>query len=144
MDPLTPENRLEADVLVIGGGIAGCFAAIKAREQGAEVILVDKGFAGKSGQSPYARGFMAFNPAWGHKLGAWMDYINKTSEYVNDRYWTEVTIQESYARYQDLVSWGVQFKKGADGQPIRYPAPPGVKGEDRGRARRRPPRGGSR
>jgi len=126
MNALTKENRLEADVLVIGGGIAGCFAAIKAREQGAEVILVDKGFVGKSGQTPYARGFMAFNPNWGHNLDVWMDYINKTSEYVNNRYWTEVTIKESYARYQDLVSWGVRFKTGEDGQPIRYPAPPGV------------------
>ena len=34
------EDRMECDVLVVGGGIAGCFAAIKAREQGAEVILV--------------------------------------------------------------------------------------------------------
>jgi succinate dehydrogenase/fumarate reductase flavoprotein subunit len=41
---------LEADILVIGGGIAGCFSAIKAREQGAKVILVDKGFTGKSGR----------------------------------------------------------------------------------------------
>jgi succinate dehydrogenase/fumarate reductase flavoprotein subunit len=90
------------------------------------VILVDKGFVGKSGQTPYARSFMAFNPAWGHKLDDWMNYINKTSEYVNNRYWTEVTITESYARYQDLVSWGVRFKKGEDGQPIRRLAPPGV------------------
>jgi len=98
MDTIGPEKRLETDVLVIGGGIAGCFAAIKAREQGASVILVDKGFAGKSGQSPYARNFMAFNPDWGHSLDAWMSYINKTSEYVNNRYWTEVTIKESYVR----------------------------------------------
>ena len=126
MNSSTRENRLEADVLVIGGGIAGCFAAIKASEQGAKVILVDKGFIGKSGQTPYARGFMAFNPDWGHKLDVWMDYINKTSEYVNNRYWTEITIKESYARYQDLVAWGVQFKKGEDGQPIRHPVPPGV------------------
>jgi succinate dehydrogenase/fumarate reductase flavoprotein subunit len=119
-------NRLEADVLVIGGGIAGCFAAIKASEQGATVILVDKGFAGKSGQTPYANNFMAFNPAWGHELDDWMNYINKTSEYVNNRFWTEITITESYARYQDLVSWGVRFNTGEDGQPIRFPAPPGV------------------
>jgi succinate dehydrogenase/fumarate reductase flavoprotein subunit len=120
------ENRLEVDVLVVGGGIAGCFAAIKAREQGAQVVLVDKGYVGKSGQTPYARGFMAFNPDWGHKLDVWMDYINQTSEYVNNRYWTEVTITESYARYQDLVSWGVPFKKAKDGQPTRRLAPPGV------------------
>jgi succinate dehydrogenase/fumarate reductase flavoprotein subunit len=126
MNPTTAEYRLEADVLVVGGGIAGCFAAIKAREQGAKVLLVDKGFAGKSGQTPYARGFMAFNPEWGHKLDAWMGYVNETSEYVNNRTWTEITITESYARYQDLVSWGIKFKKGADGQPVRHLAPPGV------------------
>ena len=126
MDTIGPEKRLETDVLVIGGGIAGCFAAIKAREQGASVILVDKGFAGKSGQSPYARNFMAFNPDWGHSLDAWMSYINKTSEYVNNRYWTEVTIKESYVRYLDLVAWGIKFQAGKDGQPARFSAPPGV------------------
>lgn len=122
----TTEKRLEADVLVIGGGIAGCFAAIKARQQGVEVILVDKGYAGKSGQTPYAGNFMAFNPEWGHNLDNWMNYINKTSEYVNNRQWTEITIKESYARYQDLVSWGVRFQSSADGQPVRFPSPPGV------------------
>jgi len=126
MNTPTAEHRIETDILVIGGGIAGCFAAIKASEQGAKVILVDKGFTGKSGQTPYARGFMAFNPEWGHELDVWMDYINKTSEYINNRYWTEVTIKESYARYQDLVSWGIEFKQGDDGQPVRHPAPPGV------------------
>jgi len=126
MNQSSIENRLEADVLVIGGGIAGCFAAVKASEQGAKVILVDKGYVGKSGQTPYARGFMAFNPAWGHMLEAWMNYINKTSEYVNNRYWTEITITGSYARYQDLVSWGVPFKKDKNGQPLRRLAPPGV------------------
>ncbi len=124
--PAPNEYRLEADVLVIGGGIAGCFAAIKASEQGARVILVDKGYAGKSGQTPYARNFMAFNPAWGHNLDDWMAYINKTSEYVNNRYWTEITIRESYARYLDLVAWGVRFQTGEDGQPIRHPVPPGI------------------
>jgi len=31
------ENVVETDVLVIGGGMAGCFAAIKAKEQGLNV-----------------------------------------------------------------------------------------------------------
>jgi len=119
-------DRIECDVLVIGGGMAGCFAATKAREQGAAVILVDKGLVGKSGQTPYAGSFMAFNPDWGHNLDLWMDYVNKTSEYLNNRYWTETTIKESYARYRDLASWGVQFAKGADGEPARFPTGPGV------------------
>jgi NADPH-dependent 2,4-dienoyl-CoA reductase/sulfur reductase-like enzyme len=46
------ENKMECDVLVVGGGYAACFAAIKARELGASVIMVDKGNPGRSGQSP--------------------------------------------------------------------------------------------
>ena len=45
------ENVIETGVLVIGGGIGGCFAAIKAREQGVEVLLVDKGYVSKAGQT---------------------------------------------------------------------------------------------
>jgi len=37
------ERKVETDVLVIGGGIAGCHAAINARRTGAAVTLLDKG-----------------------------------------------------------------------------------------------------
>ena len=40
---------LKADVLVIGGGPAGSWAALTAKENGASVILVDKGYCGSSG-----------------------------------------------------------------------------------------------
>ena len=40
---------LSAGVLVIGGGLAGTWAALSAAEQGADVILVDKGYCGTSG-----------------------------------------------------------------------------------------------
>ncbi len=39
--PQAPEAR-NTDVLVVGGGLAGLSAAIKAKEQGADVILVEK------------------------------------------------------------------------------------------------------
>jgi glycine/D-amino acid oxidase-like deaminating enzyme len=42
-------NDLEADVLVIGGGPAGIWAAVSAARSGASVILADKGFCGTSG-----------------------------------------------------------------------------------------------
>jgi succinate dehydrogenase/fumarate reductase flavoprotein subunit len=41
--------ELNADVLVIGGGLAGNWAAAAARRAGASVILVDKGYCGTSG-----------------------------------------------------------------------------------------------
>lgn len=41
--------HLTADVLVIGGGMAGAWAAIGARRAGASVVLVEKGWLGTSG-----------------------------------------------------------------------------------------------
>ncbi|MEC5386166.1 FAD-binding protein [Uliginosibacterium sp. H3] len=42
-------SYLEADVLVIGGGLAGAWAAVGAAREGARVILADKGYFGTSG-----------------------------------------------------------------------------------------------
>jgi len=36
------EKTVRADVLVVGGGIAGLMAAIRARELGARVVLAEK------------------------------------------------------------------------------------------------------
>ena len=43
------ETELEADVLVLGGGIAGCWAAITAARHGAKVVLMEKGDVKRSG-----------------------------------------------------------------------------------------------
>jgi len=43
------ESTIETDVLVIGGGIAGCWAAISAARQGVRVALVEKGDTLRSG-----------------------------------------------------------------------------------------------
>ena len=46
-------QEMETDVLVIGGGLAGCFAAIKAREAGANVVLFDKSVIKHSGNAAF-------------------------------------------------------------------------------------------
>ncbi len=43
------ETELEADVLVLGGGIAGCWAAISAARNGAKVVIMEKGDVRRSG-----------------------------------------------------------------------------------------------
>ncbi|MBR2520688.1 MAG: FAD-binding protein [Oscillospiraceae bacterium] len=43
------ETELDADVLVLGGGIAGCWAAISAARQGAKVVMMEKGDVRRSG-----------------------------------------------------------------------------------------------
>ena len=40
------QNQIRADVLVIGGGGAGLLAAIRARDEGADVLLVSKSRVG--------------------------------------------------------------------------------------------------
>lgn len=43
------EERITADVLVLGGGIAGCWAAISAAREGQKVVIVEKGAIKRSG-----------------------------------------------------------------------------------------------
>lgn len=43
------EQEIDADVLVIGGGIAGCWAAISAARQGLNVVIAEKGDTVRSG-----------------------------------------------------------------------------------------------
>lgn len=45
------EETVETDVLVLGGGLAGCFAAIAAAEKGQRVVLVEKGATKRSGSA---------------------------------------------------------------------------------------------
>ena len=40
---------VRTDILIVGGGIAGCFAAIKAREEGRQVAILDKATLRRSG-----------------------------------------------------------------------------------------------
>jgi succinate dehydrogenase/fumarate reductase flavoprotein subunit len=43
------ENDVSCDVLVLGGGIAGCWAAIGAAREGAKVVMVEKSVTRSSG-----------------------------------------------------------------------------------------------
>jgi succinate dehydrogenase/fumarate reductase flavoprotein subunit len=45
------ENEVDTDVLVLGGGVAGCHAAINAAKRGAKVAVVEKGAVIRSGSS---------------------------------------------------------------------------------------------
>lgn len=105
------EKRMKTDVLVIGGGLAGCFAAVRAKELGAQVTLVDKNYVGKTGCSHYARDFMVFKEEWGDQFDEWIQQFSQIGEYLANRRWDEILLRESYARFRDLVSWGEPFYK---------------------------------
>lgn len=115
----SPETVIETDVLVIGGGIAACFAAVKAREQGVDVTLVSKGNIGRSGMSPWAHGTMAVPLDQTDKIEELKQQAITGGEYLNNRTWTERLIKESYARFQDLVSWEQPFLKDEKGNYVK-------------------------
>lgn len=114
-----PETVIETDVLVVGGGIAACFAAVKAKEQGVDVTLVSKGNIGRSGMSPFPHGTMAVPPERTDKIEALKEQAYVGGEYLNNRAWTERVIKESYARFQDLVAWGQPFLKDEKGNFVK-------------------------
>ncbi len=124
------ERNITTDVLVIGGGMAGMFAAIKAREQGLDVTLTDKGYVGKSGSTAYAEGDILFFRKSKDDLQEWLDIISKRTEYINNREWDAICLTEAEDRYDDLVSWGVEFYE-KDGRQYKWDtsavgAPPSV------------------
>lgn len=44
------DEVIESDVLVIGGGLAGCMAAIRAREHGLDTVVIEKAAINRSGE----------------------------------------------------------------------------------------------
>ena len=63
-------KTLDTDVLIVGGGVAGCTAAMTAHELGASVLMVVKGKMGRSGATPLAAHFAGTPPMPG-SYGLW-------------------------------------------------------------------------
>ena len=47
-DEFGQTETVDSDILVLGGGLAGCFAAIAAARKGKKVVLVEKGATKRS------------------------------------------------------------------------------------------------
>jgi succinate dehydrogenase/fumarate reductase flavoprotein subunit len=114
-------NQMTTDVLVVGGGMAGVFAAVKAHDAGAKVLLVDKGAVGKSGQTPFARGIFRFDE---EKTGMTKaEYLRKTAEaaeYMNNPVYTELMLDQGGDRIDELEAWGF-FRESNYGKSLNFP-----------------------
>lgn len=110
-------DRLEADVLVLGAGIAGCMAAIAAAKKGRSVIVVEKAGAARSGAGGSGCDHWeqcASNPCSSvtpeEMLQALMDYSggynNAISHYIEAR--------EGWDRLQDIERMGGKIRDDAD------------------------------
>jgi len=102
------QEELTTDVLVIGGGMAGAFAAMKAKESGVEVILVEKGSVCKSGCTPFARGFSFYNiktnPRTKEQI---MDECSVIGEYMQNRTYLKLALDKSKELADEVMDWGI-------------------------------------
>ncbi|MDI7260149.1 MAG: FAD-binding protein [Thermodesulfobacteriota bacterium] len=101
---------IETDILVVGGGFGGLWAALRAAECGASVTLVDKSFAGKSGHSYFAGGaMMVLLPE--DDLDKYVYDIVLGNEWLVDQEVVNAVFAGSYARLKDLERFGISFRK---------------------------------
>ena len=100
-------ENMETDVLVVGGGIAGLFAAVKAHDAGARVLLVSKGRLGASGQTPFARGIFAYDPQNATlSMDDFVALVSKSAIGTNNKAFTRQLAEQSLARVNELNAWG--------------------------------------
>ena len=100
-------DELDTDVLIIGGGVAATFAAIKAREQGATVTLVDKGYVGRSGLTPYFHGFAYYDPNDPKRTSPedWLHGFMWATESMSRKDYIDLFLQDSKTRWDEISSW---------------------------------------
>ncbi|MCB0031520.1 MAG: FAD-binding protein [Anaerolineales bacterium] len=95
------------DVLVIGGGMAGLFAAVKAHDAGARVVMVSKGRLGSSGLTPFAKGIFSYdNSNASVSIDEFVARVSASALDTNNPVFTRQLAEHSQARVQELKAWG--------------------------------------
>jgi succinate dehydrogenase/fumarate reductase flavoprotein subunit len=115
----TGSVEFDADVLVIGGGPAGTWAAISAAERGVRVVLADKGFCGTSGATAAAgTGVWYVDPDPSLREAA-MANREKMGGYLQDRRWMARVLDHTYDRSSRLADWGYPYPVDKHGKSQR-------------------------
>ena len=119
------------DVVVVGGGLAALSAAISAADNGATVLLVNKGITGSSGSSAKAAGILA--AAFGHgdiETRPVPDTPNKhardtleVGHHIGDPELVHFVAKKAISAVQWLENLGVVFSRAEDNGYIQLNAP---------------------
>jgi succinate dehydrogenase/fumarate reductase flavoprotein subunit len=111
--------QLEADVLVLGGGPAGTWAALSALQSRANVVLADKGYCGTSGATAAAGVGVWYVPPDPEEREKARASREQLGGYLADRRWMDRVLDETYASVNSLGDWGYPFPLDDRGEPER-------------------------
>ena len=108
---------ITTDVLIIGGGNGGLVAALKAKEENVDVLIVDKATIGYAGQAPRAGNGIAAVEPMEEKVDAFVEYLSRTiGDYLNDQALTKKVAEMSWPAVEQLAEWGVDGYKDENGK----------------------------
>jgi len=110
-------DMIETDVLVIGGGGAGCRAAIEAHDRGSKVLLALKGSLGNSGCTLNVGTTAAVGP-WGEEGDsneASLEDLISYGGFLADQDLAKVLVDEAPDRMLEMAEWGIDFERNNDG-----------------------------
>lgn len=113
------ELRLQADVLVIGGGPAGTWAALTAASKGAKVVLADKGYCGTSGATaPSGTGVWYIKPEEHLREEARQSRYTLGGQ-LAEVPWMNRVLDRTYENMNKLGAWGYPFPLDDNGDPYK-------------------------
>ena len=107
---------MATDVLVIGGGVSGVLAAIKAKEKPVDVLVVEKGGVGWAGQVPITGGSCQCHRP--EDAENWFKWNVAVGDYLNDQDWAYTFATEIYKCVVEAAGFGVPFLKTDDGDVV--------------------------
>lgn len=114
------------DVVIVGGGAAGCYAALNLHRRGIKSLIVCKGLVGKSGASLFAGNLVIS----GRLLGNTDENARNTAEFLI-KYHNQFLIDQNWARrcgqwieavyYPELEEAGLYFRRDDAGRVVTSP-----------------------
>ena len=108
---------MQTDFLVIGSGIAGLTYALKTAKAcpDKQVLVLTKTVSDET-NTKYAQGGIA--GVWDMDTDSYEKHIDDTmvaGDYLSDKHIVEIVVKEGPQRIKEIIEWGAQFDKEADG-----------------------------